>query len=112
MDDVDAHLGVLDLTELAEQRLDRALHVALEDDVEVLDDALLQLGEQALERDAALRALRELLAPETFGPLLGQILRLALVLDDPRELTGRRRTVEAEDLDGLAGRASFTFSPL
>ena len=43
VDDVDAHLGVLDLAELAEERLDGSLHVALEDDVEILDDALLQL---------------------------------------------------------------------
>ena len=69
MDDVDAYLGVLDLAELAEERLDGALHVALEDDVEILDDLLLQLGEQALERDAALRALGQLLSAEPLGPL-------------------------------------------
>ena len=74
----------------------------LEDDVEVLDDALLHLGEQALERDAALGALRELLAAKPFGALLGEVLRLALVLDDARELACGRRPVEAEDLDGLA----------
>ena len=48
-------------------------------------------------------ALRELLAPEALGALLGDVLRLALVLDDPRELTCGRRAVEPEDLDGLAG---------
>ena len=103
VDDVDAHLGMLDLAELAEQRLDRSLHVALEDDVEILDDTLLQLREEALERDAALGALRELLAAKALGPLLGEILGLALVLDDACELAGGRRPVEAEDLDGLAG---------
>ena len=85
------------------ERLDGALHVALEDDVEILDDTLLQLREQALERDAALRALRQLLAAEPLGPLLREILGLPLVLDDARQLAGRRRPVEAEDLDGLAG---------
>ena len=94
---------MVDLAELAEERLDRALHVALEDDVEVLDDTLLHLGEQALERDAALGALRELLAAQPLGALLGEILGLALVLDDARELACGRRPVEAEDLDGLAG---------
>ena len=53
VDHVDAHLGMLDLAELAEQRLDRALHVALEHDVEVLDGAGLHLLEERLERDAA-----------------------------------------------------------
>src|SRR6476659_3521445 len=37
VDDVDPHLGVLDLAELAEERLDRALHVGLENDVEILN---------------------------------------------------------------------------
>ena len=56
----------------------------------------------ALERDAALRALRELLAAEPLCPLLGEILRLALVLDDAAQLARGRRPVEAEDLDRLA----------
>ena len=103
MDDVDADLRVLDLAELAEERLDGALDVALEDDVQVLDAAGLHLLEQRLQRHAAgLRALRELLAAEALGALLGDVLRLALVLDDARELTGGRRAVEAEDLDRLA----------
>ena len=87
-----------------DQRLDGALDVALEDDVEVLHGAGLHLLEERLERHARrLRALRELLAAEALGALLGDVLRLALVLDDPRELTCGRRAVEAEDLDGLAG---------
>ena len=44
VDDVDAHLGVLDLRELGDGRLDRADHVALEHEVEVLDRALLHAG--------------------------------------------------------------------
>src|SRR3954467_11287117 len=36
------------------------------------------------------------------APLLREILRLTLVLDDPRELAGRRRAVEAENLDRLS----------
>ena len=50
-----------------------------------------------------LRALRELLAAETLGALLGEVLRLALVLDDATELAGGRRTVEAEDLHRVTG---------
>ena len=104
VDDVDANFGVLDLAELADECLDGALDVALEHDVEVLDGARLHLLEERLQRDAASRRpLRKLLAPEPLGALLGDVLRLALVLDDPRELAGGRRAVEAEDLDGLAG---------
>ena len=40
VDDVHAHLGVLDLLQLGDGRLDRADDVALEDEVEVLDAAL------------------------------------------------------------------------
>src|SRR4029077_6904155 len=107
MDHVDADLGVLDLAELPDERLDRALHVALEDDVEVLDGALRDLVEERLERETAFRALRELLAAEALGTLLGEVLRLALVLDDARPLACRRWAVEAEDLDGLTRMRLF-----
>ena len=43
-----------------------------------------------------------MLAAEPLGAFLGEILRLPLVLDDARQLTGRRRPVEPENLDGLA----------
>ena len=62
----------------------------------------LELLEERLQRGPALRPLRKLLAPEALGSLLGEILRLALVLDDSSKLAGRRRTVEAENLDRLA----------
>ena len=103
VDDVHAHLGVLDLLELAEERLDRALDVALEDDVEVLHLAGLQVVVQRLERHAAPRALRELLAAEPLRAHVREVLRLALVLDDADELARGRRVVEAEDLDRVAG---------
>ena len=102
MDDVHAHLGVLDLLELAEERLDRALDVALEDDVQVLHLAGLEVVVQRLERDAPPRALRELLAAEPLCAHVRQMLRLALVLDDADELAGGGRMVEPEHLDGLA----------
>src|SRR5581483_11368674 len=79
------------------------LHVALEDDVEVLYGAGLQLREQLVEGDAARALLGHRLAAEPLGALLRELARAALVLDDARQLAGGRRTVEAEDLDGLAG---------
>ena len=102
VDHVDADLGVLDLVELPEQRLHGALHVALENDVELLHGTFLHLLEERLQRDAALGALRELLATQALRPLLREVLRLALVLDHAAELAGGRWTVEAEDLHGLA----------
>ena len=103
MDDADAHLRVLDLLDLAEERLDGALHVALQHDVQVLDLARLEVVVERLEGDAATRPLRELLAAQPLRAHVREVLRLALVLDDPDELTGGRRVIETEDLDRLAG---------
>ena len=102
VDHVDAHLGMLDLAELGDDRLDGALHVALDDDVQVLHAAGLHLLEQLVERDAAAALLRHRLAAQALAALLGELARAALVLDDATELAGGRRAVEAEDLDGLA----------
>ena len=96
------HFRVLDLLDLAEQRFDRALHIALQNDVEVLHLAGLEIVVQRLERDAAARALRELLAAEPLRADVREVLRLALVLDDAHVLAGCRRVVESEHLDGLA----------
>ena len=94
---------MLDLRELGDRCLDGAADVALEDQVQILDGAFLQLREERLERDAALRALRELLGAEPLATALRELACLALVLDDARELAGRRRHVEAEDLDRRTG---------
>ena len=103
VDHVDTHLGVVDLRELGDGRLDGAADVALEDQVQILDGAFLQLREERLERDAALRALRELLRAEPLAAPLRERPGLALVLDHARELAGRRRRVEAENLDRRTG---------
>src|SRR5205807_597064 len=102
VDDVDPHLGMLDLRELRHDRLDRTLHIALDDDVQVLDGAGPDLLEELLERDAACPLLRHRLAAQAFATLLRELARAALALDDAAELAGGRRLVEAEDLDRLA----------
>src|SRR5581483_1530527 len=85
----------------------RALHVALEHDVEVLHAAGLDLLEERLERHAAARRLlRKRLAPQALAALVCEIACAALVVDDTAQLAGGRRLVEAEDLDRLA-RARF-----
>ena len=100
MDDAHAHLGVLDLLELGQRRLDRAGDVRLEHDVEVLN-AFLDALEEDVERDR-LRALGELLSAEALAARLCVLARLALVVDDARVLAGGRRLVEADDLDRIA----------
>ena len=102
VDDLDAHLRVLDLRELGDDRLDGADHVALDDEVQVLHLAELHLREERLERDAALRALRELLRAHTRRALAGDAAGDALGLDDAPVLARRRRLVEAKDLDRIA----------
>ena len=102
MDHGHAHLGVLDLRKLRDRRLDRADHVALEDEVQVLDGAFLQRLVQRLERDAA-AALSQDLPAQPLPAQLREVPRLALVLDDARVLACRRRVVEAEDLDRISG---------
>ena len=94
---------MLDLGELADDRLERALHVALDDDVELLDAALAHAGEEVIQGDALLRAPRELLRAHALGTQPCEMAGLALVLDDARVLARGRRLVEAEDLDGRAG---------
>ncbi len=81
----------------------RALHVALDDDVELLDAALAHAGEEVIQGDALLRAPRELLGAHALGTQPCEMAGLALVLDDARVLARGRRLVEAEDLDGRAG---------
>ena len=59
------------LRELAGDGLDRPLDVRLDDDVQLLDGACLDLREEVFERDAALAAPRELLRPHALAAELG-----------------------------------------
>src|SRR5262249_14744878 len=102
MDDVEAHLGVLELRELGDDRLDGAVDVALDDEVEVGDLPALHLLEQVLERRRARALCRALLAAQALAPPVREIACGPLVIDDTRQLARGRRLVEAEDLDRLA----------
>src|SRR4029450_9090547 len=81
-DDAHAHLRVLDLLQLRDGGFDRPVDVALEDEVEILDATLLHLGEELLERDAGAGGRGKLLASQALAPVLGEMVRAALVLDD------------------------------
>ena len=98
VDHLHRDLVVVDLSDLVDGGLDRALHVGLDDQGELLDGALLHLREQVLEADR-LAALGEHLGALALRALLGGLAGDAVVLDDAAQLAGRRRLVEAEDLD-------------
>ena len=102
MDDGDADLIVLvELQERARERLDRTLYIGLDDDVEVLDVAFLDLVEEVVERD--LLALDEVVAL-ALDAGLGDGAGL-LLLEHGEDVAGFRHVIEAEDLDryGRAG---------
>ena len=56
VDDVDVDLGLVHLVERVLERLDRALDVGLDDEVEVLERAFADAGEQVVEGDVRLLA--------------------------------------------------------
>ena len=95
-------LGVGDLRQLALGRLDRALHVGLDDQAQLLDGALLHRAEQILQADGLVAAARAPRRAAALAALLGGLAGDALVVDDAAVLAGSRRLVEAEDLDGHA----------
>ena len=103
MDDAHAHFLVGELFERGLDGLGAALHVRLDDDVEVLEIALLDAGEQILERDllaapAAAAALRG-------KALLGESACHALVGDGVEHVARGRHFGHTGDLhrDGGAG---------
>ena len=103
MDDGDADLIVLvELEERARERLDRTLYIGLDDDVQVLDVAFLDLVEEVVERDFL--ALDEVVAL-ALDAGLGNGAGL-LLLEHGKDVAGFRHIVEAEDLDWY-GRTSL-----
>src|SRR3954452_22944486 len=99
VDDVDRHPFLRHLRELVLQRLQRTGDVGLEDDVELLDFALLGAGEDLVEADLAPLAPGQRLGFEPVGALSGHLARLTVAIDHLHELTGVGDAVEAEHLD-------------
>ena len=83
---------------------DRALHVALEDEVEVLDAGLLDLFGEAFERDAG--GLGELRFALLHLAVLRDALGLVAVRHDEEGVAGVGHGFEAEDFD-RGGGAGF-----
>ena len=110
MDDVDRDPFLRHFRELVLERLQGAGDIGLEDDVELLDVALLGPGEDLVEADLAGLAAGQRLGLEAVGALLGELAGAAVVLDRLHELAGVGDPVEAEHLDrhpgpGLVDRA-------
>ena len=96
VDDRERDLGLRHLREGALDRLERALHVGLEDDLELLGLALFDLREHLVEgrrsfRRGTRRALACVLRHDGSGSLL--------VRDDAHDVTRLRNLGETEDLD-------------
>ena len=103
VDNLDAHLVVRELLERRTKRLDRTLHIRLDDDVELLHLALLNGGEQVVERYLVelLVALFLLLVLA----LLDQLARHLLVVHRVEDVARARHLGQANDLNrhGRAG---------
>ena len=98
--------------DLVLERLERAGHVRLEHEVEVLEHAAAGVLEDRRERAGALRAARLRLALEPEAALAGELARLAVVLDHAHVLARLGDGVEAEHLDRLGGRRLLDLAAL
>ena len=96
-----------ELGDLVLDRLQRPGDVGLDDQAELLDGALLGELEDVLQRDLAPGAARERLGLQAVGALARELAGAALVLDHAHVLAGLGHAVEAEHLDGLAGRGAL-----
>ena len=102
-DDVDRDLVLGQLGDLVLERLGGAGDVGLDEQVELLELARLDVLEDVLQRALAARAARVLLLLEALLALVGELARAAVVLDRADVLAGLGDAVEAERLDRIAG---------
>ena len=95
----DARLDLVgaELAQRADDGLDRALHVALDDQRELLAAGLLELLHHLLERARGAGGAQRLAA--LAHAVVGDLARAALVLDHGERVARLRRGVEAQDLD-------------
>ena len=94
MNDAGAHLVGAELVESGDDRLHRALHVALDEKREFLGASRFQLGHHLLER-AALTGNGEALAPLAHA-VIGDLPGAGLVLHHGELVAGLRRGIEAQ----------------
>ena len=102
-DDVDRTSLLRDLGDLVLERLERAGDIRLEDDVELLDLALADLGEDFVEAHLAGLAPRELLGLEALVALVRELAGKTFAIDRLEAVASFRDPVEAEHFDRVAG---------
>ena len=105
-DDLHLHVGLRQLGDLVLERLQRAGHVGLEHERELLELGPGVLVEDRLQRDLAAAAAGLLLELEARRALAGELAGAAVVLDHAHVLAGLGHRVEAQHLDRL-GRAGL-----
>ena len=81
----------------SDDRLDRALHVGLDDDAQLLGVAGLHLAIEVFERH--LRGLQQTRLAVLGEPMIGDLPRRRLVGDDDERAAGLRHRRQTEDLD-------------
>ena len=94
---------VRELGDLVLDRLERAGHVGLQDQVELHGLTLLHPLEHVLEADRNAHAACQRLGLQPVRALVGEMARLAVALDHAHRLARVGHAVEAEHLDRLAG---------
>ena len=93
--------GLVHLVEGVLERLDGALDVRLDDEVELLDLGVGHGVEEVLERDVLHAVL--LLDAGLEGALVGELTGVALVVEDAELVAGHGHALQAEDLHGVGG---------
>ena len=106
MQDARADFVVAELVERADDRFERALHVRLDDEREVLAAGGLELAHHLLERAAHAGGARRLLLALLMRAIVGDLARARFVLDHGETVAGFRRAVETQHLD-RDGRSRF-----
>src|SRR5262249_46380006 len=105
MNDAGSDLASTELPKRCGYGLDRALHVAFDDERELLDAGLFQLAHHLLEAAASARHCEPLAA--LAGAIIGDLSRACFVLDYGEVIACLRRRVEAEHFDGNRGTSFF-----
>ena len=97
MDDLDAYIFVVQFFQRRYDCADGALYVALDDEIEVLDFALLNLAEKLFERGA--RVSGEDLFSELLFSVFGDFLRDLILFDRVEFVASFRYFRKSENLD-------------
>ena len=108
-DDIEIDLLALDLLERGDDRLDRALDVALDDDLEHLVLLVGDSGEKIFQRDA--RGRLELAQAQLLRAVFREFAGLALLLERVVFLARRGAPSRPRTFTGIDGPASFTLWP-